>query len=107
MPTYLTHVDWVVAQLRREDWIGRHALVQRLRITKPGLYAKILERMSPDELINGECGGVAANRDAAIVSKDKPRKAYKQLTLHRYFYPKPKKEPYLQLSLHKFFKRRE
>ena len=109
MPSYLTHVDWVVAQLRREDWVGRHALVSRLRITKPGLHAKILQRMSPDELVDGEFGAVAMPPGVrAIVAKDKPRKAFKQQTLHRSFYPKPKKEPYRQLSLHSFFlKKRE
>ena len=58
MPTYLTHVDWVVAQLRREDWVTRHALVNRLRVTKYATYLKIIERMSPEVVRYG--GGARA-----------------------------------------------
>ena len=105
MPTYLTHVDWVVAQLRREDWSTRHTLVKRLQVKKNAMYLKILERMSPDELINGECTGVVGSRDV-LVARDKPRKAYKQLSLHRYFYPKPKKQPFKQLTLDMYFVKR-
>ena len=74
-------------------------------MTRHGLYLKIVERMSPDELIHGECGGVRCSQDV-LVAKDKPRKAYKQLSLHRYFYPKAKKAPYKQLTLDMYFKKR-
>ena len=33
MPSYRTTADWVVAQLRKVDWVTRHNMVERLKRT--------------------------------------------------------------------------
>ena len=101
MPTYHTTADWVVAQLRKEDWVTRNMVADRLKISRPRVYEGIVKRMGPCELLAGECTGPAMGRTTIIISKGSTKAKYKQTTLYEYFHPKVSKDK--QRKLTEFF----
>ena len=106
MPSYLTTADWVVAQLRREDWIRRHQLATLLKDRKERMYAQVVKKMSPIELLEGMDTGISASPFTVVVARDIKRSGYKQLTLNMFFKRVPAKPAYKQVTLHRYFKRK-
>ena len=105
MPTYNTTADWVVSLLRREDWVSRHQLLERLRINRHNVYVGVVKRLSPDEAVQGEATGMPVVANRIVVCKDTQRKTYKQTTLHKFFKKAPKKSPYIQTTIDTYFRR--
>ena len=109
MPTYPTTADWVVAQLRREDWIQRHNLANLLKNERPRVYSQVVKKMHPSELLEGTNTGISASPCTIIVAGDIHRPGYKQTSLFKYFKRVkrvPPKPAYNQLTLHRFFKKK-
>ena len=104
MPSYLTTADYAVSILRKEDWVSRHILLDRLKINRNRVYIDAIKRLSPDEALLGEATGIPIGK-TIFVAKDIKRKNYKQLTLHKFFKPAPKKSPYIQMAIHDYFRR--
>ena len=79
-------------------------MLNRWRRTRPELFLRVVMLLYPDESLYGHAKARTLAPGSVIVLKDKPKRNT-QVTLHRYFKIKPKKQhgP-VQTSLHRFFK---
>lgn len=107
MPTSKTTAQYVVSQLRREDWVSRHDYASRIKMSRPAIYGQVCKLMHPSELLDGLSTGMTLSKNRVVVALDKDRKKLRgtQRTLHEFFLLKPKKPQYVQQTLRMFFRR--
>ena len=81
---------FAVAQMRRLDWIQRHAYFDRFVKFNTKLKIDVQSIMNPDELLMGLSTGLNVSPFDIIVLKDKKRAwgKYVQPTLFRWFHVK-------------------
>ena len=80
MPVYKSTAEYAAAQLRRMDWIVRHALLSRIRTRRPALYNQIIAIMSPDECLYGSDSVPVLAAHSIVILCDRPKPTQTKIT---------------------------
>ena len=92
MPTYKTTAEFAASQLRSVDWVTRHELLARLHRRRPGVHARILHLMTPDECLNGKDSMTELPEYTVIVMADrKPEHKLVQTKITKFFFRKQRR----------------
>ena len=80
---------WAGKELVKMNWCERHAALARLQVLRPLMYERIMDVLSPDEALYGQCTGVTINPNTVYIVPDKkgrwPGSSLRQTTLHDFF----------------------
>lgn len=86
MADKIAFLSQAVEALRRKDWVERREHLRVLQSESPVLYRKLIERLGPDEAVDGQ--NSARSATLVIALEDRPQgreRRLRQTTLERYF----------------------